>query len=297
MSNATAAFEATRPFGLSLYNTLAPVYQAVVGAHPDTFRFVVGKTPLSTVTEVAAVAVGYLVVIFGIQAIMRNRAPIAFPTLARMHNLLLSVGSAVLLLLHLEQVISMIAVKGLGWSLCDTEAWTQRLELLYYINYLFKYYELIDTLLLAFKKKPLEFLHYFHHSQTMILCYIQIIYHVTVSWFPIVINLGVHVIMYYYFYLASMGVRVWWKKYITTMQISQFVLDIIVVYSCVYNYYAERLSILPYMRSCNGSGGFGGVFAAALLTIYLGLFAKMYRDTYVRGTRKRESTTKTTKRE
>ncbi|KAI9593987.1 fatty acid elongase [Syncephalis fuscata] len=286
------ATETIQPIlGFSLFDTLAPVYALVVGNHPDDFRFKVGTTPLSTWTEVIAVGIGYLGVIFGIQAMMRNRAPISFPLLSRLHNLALSLGSGLLLALILEQIIPVVLAKGFGWAVCERASWTSRMELLYYINYLFKYYELLDTLLLAFKKKPLEFLHYFHHSQTMLLCYVQLIYGVTVSWFPISINLGVHVVMYYYFYLASRGIRVWWKKYITTMQISQFVVDLLVVYTCMYNYYVSRhFSFLPYTRRCDGFASVGGLTATGLLTIYLGLFVQMYRDTYIRGTRKRETT-------
>lgn len=248
-----------------------------------SYRFthwVPGSTPLSTTTEVVTAIATYLVIIFGGRELMRNRAPFKLQFLFRVHNFLLSAGSAILLALMLEEIVPILFKNGPFYSICNTRAFTPRLVSYYIINYYFKYVELIDTVFLVLKKKKLAFLHVFHHAATAILCYNQLEGKTSVQWVVIVLNLFVHVIMYYYYYATAGGAKIWWKKYLTTMQITQFVIDLFVTYFASYTHFAMvRFPFLPNMGDCAGSES-AALFGTGLLTSYLFLFIAFYRATY-----------------
>jgi hypothetical protein len=71
----------------------------------------------------------------------------------------------------------------------------------------------LDTFLLVARKKPVTFLHEYHHAATLVLCWIQQREYSTVQWVPILLNLGVHVIMYYYFAMTALK-RGWLSLFI-----------------------------------------------------------------------------------
>ncbi|XP_077077608.1 elongation of very long chain fatty acids protein 1a [Siphateles boraxobius] len=119
-------------------------------------------------------------------------------------------------------------------DLCDTSNSPQALRMVRvaWLFYFSKYVELLDTVFFVLRKKhsQVTFLHIFHHS----------ILPWTWWWgitltpvggmgsFHALVNACVHVIMYTYYGLAAAGPRfqkyLWWKKYMTAIQLIQFVL-------------------------------------------------------------------------
>ncbi|KAF1799108.1 fatty acid elongase [Mucor lusitanicus] len=276
----TGLITAERPFGVYLYPYFESFYRLVTGKRALSFRFVSGRTPLSTNKEVISSCIAYFVIIFGGRELMKNRPAFKLQKLFQLHNLCLTVVSAALLVLIVEQIFPQLYHHGLLYAICSPRNWTQKLELLYYLNYLVKYWELIDTVFLVLKKKKLEFLHYYHHSLTMVLCYTQLNGQTTVSWVPITLNLMVHVLMYYYYFRTAAGAKIWWKKYLTTLQITQFIIDLGIVYFCTYTYFSYTyIPILPDWGSCAGTET-SALFGCALLSSYLLLFINFYRLTY-----------------
>ncbi|KAK7058961.1 Fatty acyl-CoA elongase/Polyunsaturated fatty acid specific elongation enzyme [Paramarasmius palmivorus] len=212
---------------------------------------------------------------------MKNHPPQKLNTLFQAHNVILSSGSLLLLVLMLEEIVPIIWKHGLFYGICADGAWTSRMEFYYMINYYFKYLELLDTVFLALKKKPLAFLHVFHHSATALLCYSQLNGKTSISWTVITLNLTVHVLMYYYYYATAGGAKIWWKKYLTLMQIIQFVIDLFLVYFGTYQHfaYAYRRDTLPTVGDCAGAES-SALFGCGLLTSYLFLFINFYFQTY-----------------
>ena len=173
------------------------MWRKAKGYSTDDFRFVQGLTPLSTFKETAAFIATYYLVIFGGRELMRNRPAMKLNTLFIIHNFYLTAISGGLLLLFAQQLIPALWKNGLYDGICGSTGWSQKLLVLYYLNYLTKYLELLDTVFLVLKKKPLTFLHTYHHGATALLCYTQLVGQTSVSWVPITLNLAVHVVMYW----------------------------------------------------------------------------------------------------
>jgi hypothetical protein len=302
---AAAAFKAAsyptldRPFGVEVWPIFEQVWTQFRDFKPQDFRFISGVTPMSTLKETVTALVTYYVIIFGGRELMKSREPFKFNGLFKIHNLFLTVLSGSLLALFVEQLLPTVTRNGIFYAICDANGgWTDRLVVLYYLNYITKYIELLDTVFLVLKKKPLTFLHTYHHGATALLCYTQLVGLTPISWVPITLNLLVHVVMYWYYFQAARGIRIWWKRYITVLQIVQFVVDLGFVYFATYTYFTSTyFQWMPNYGKCAGEE-FAAIAGCAILSSYLLLFISFYIATYKKtgkgGRPRRNTATKAT---
>jgi len=124
-----------RPFGVELWPIFDKAFTAVMGYSTNDFRFVAGKTPMSTLKETSIFIVAYYLFIFGGRELMRNRKPFQLKTLFLIHNFYLTAISAVLLVLFVEQLFPTVVRKGVFHAICKTDGgWTQPLVVLYYVR-------------------------------------------------------------------------------------------------------------------------------------------------------------------
>lgn len=270
-----------RPFGIHLWPLFSKAFEYVAGYPAEEFDFVVGKTPMSTLRDTSIFVAIYYLIIFGGRELMRSREPFKLKTLFLIHNFVLTAVSAILLALFIEQLLPTIVRRGTLFAVCDADGgWTQPLVVLYYMTYLTKYLELLDTIFLFLKKKPLTFLHCYHHGATAVLCYTQLIGSTSVQWVPITLNLFVHVVMYWYYFQSARGVRIWWKEWVTRLQIIQFVIDLGFVYFASYTYFTYNYwPWMPNWGNCAGKE-FAAYSGIIVLSSYLVLFISFYFATY-----------------
>lgn len=92
--------------------------------------------------------------------------------------------------------------------------------------YVSKFYEVLDTVIILLKGKPSSLLQSYHHAGAMMCMWAGIRFQSPPIWIFVVFNSFIHSLMYFYFSLSCLKVRVptICKRILTSMQISQFVI-------------------------------------------------------------------------
>ncbi|XP_069705040.1 very long chain fatty acid elongase AAEL008004-like [Periplaneta americana] len=136
-----------------------------------------------------------------------------------------------------------------------------------------KIIELADTVffVLRKKKRQISFLHVFHHTSVSLIVWFIMKYlpgqQAVIFSF---LNSFVHVFMYAYYMLAAMGPRfqkyLWWKKYMTRIQLVQF---------CVVFIYTSSLLLFD----CNQPKAVS-VYFLCISVMFLLMFLNFYSNEY-----------------
>jgi len=150
--------------------------------------------------------------------------------------------------------------------------WDGPLGAVTYIFYLSKYYEFVDTVVLALRKKTIITLHIFHHCMMPMVCFSWFAgMWLEGSWWCTLVNSLIHTFMYTYYLATTLKIKIPGKKYMTQMQIVQFVTGIIFVFTFLFMKYNGY--------GCTGSEK-PAIFSTVVNVIFLSLFYKFYLDSY-----------------
>lgn len=256
----------------------------------NDFKWAVGKTPFSQIQFPVAMGLGYILSVYFLQAYMRDRKPFTLKAVTFIHNMFLCLLSLSMFLGAAYGAALKLQNQGFfdGW-LCEQDAKNVTGPLFYwsYIFYLSKFYEYIDTYLLVLKKKPVIFLHEYHHFIMPFVCYAGLEGKWCMAlWTSTFWNSFVHVFMYFYYAVSTIGYNPWWKKYLTMLQIYQFVSGVVYTTAFLW-FYFQKVDWVQNSSSFTVSvtqGCIGDLRAIAFMYAvncsFLVLFVKFYYETY-----------------
>ena len=180
-----------------------------------------------------------------------------------------------------EQTVCQPAVVSYGGGACGLAS---------QLFILSKLPELIDTVFIVLRKKPLIFLHWYHHVTVLLYSWNAYVTESGAGLYFISMNYSVHTVMYcYYFLVAAKRVPNWVKQrvsWITVFQISQMVVGTGVVgASLVYHFFGGR-EYAPGQCNNEPSNLFAGFLVyGSYLCLFVDFFVRKYRKS---GGRKNE---------
>jgi elongation of very long chain fatty acids protein 6 len=218
----------------------------------------------------ATIAALYLPMIFGIRSQMRQRSPMRGGVLDLLFfawNMTLSVLSGVGAFIMIPVALADFQKHG-SLAVCTGNMFLN--EYTAFVTVLFnlsKFFEFVDTLFVVTRKSQLEFLHWYHHILTCIYCWHASYVAVTTGPLFATMNLFVHAIMYFYYGLYAIDVKVLYpfRKLITLIQISQMVGGCAILYT--------------WFNSCerkNPAETVNHIIAAGMYFSYFILFVKIF---------------------
>ena len=152
----------------------------------------------------------YVVAIFWGQHYMKDKPSWGWRKTLAAWSLLLSVFSTIGVFRTAPQVIHNLYHYGLRDNVCESPYMLVGSGPVGNWGFLFllsKFAELFDTFFIVIHKKPLIFLHWYHHITVLYCCW-----HTWVNVTPTglifcAVNFGVHAIMYFYYFLMAMRMK------------------------------------------------------------------------------------------
>lgn len=151
-----------------------------------------------------------------------------------------------------------------------TNAKGQDMAFIFWVFYAQKYWEFCDTWFYILRKsfRQVTFLHLFHHSSITLVVGSIISFDFNGDMYlPILLNAIVHVLMYSHYLLTACGIKSWWRPYLTSLQITQFI----------------AISSQSYLAYAKGGPGCGAPdFAKLILICYMGSMIILFLNFFVR---------------
>ncbi|PIA17590.1 fatty acid elongase [Coemansia reversa NRRL 1564] len=147
-----------------------------------------------------------------------------------LHNLALAAFSYWCATNYTTAFFQTVREEGMRCAYCDMNhtIWNNMFKF-NYLFYLSKYYELIDTFIILAKGRKATFLQTYHHAGAIMTMWVGCYFGSPQLIFYVVENSIIHTLMYTYFALTAMGYSPPGKKYLTHLQIFQFLIGLVFI--------------------------------------------------------------------
>uniref|UniRef100_A0A914ZNM5 Elongation of very long chain fatty acids protein n=1 Tax=Parascaris univalens TaxID=6257 RepID=A0A914ZNM5_PARUN len=224
------------------------------------------------------ICVLYLVVIFGTKYFMKSRQSFELFYPLNMWNAFLAAFSIAGTVTLLPEFVTTISNHGFIASYCKRFDFMRGANGFWgWMFILSKMLEMGDTVFLVLRKKPLLFLHWYHHLLTLIYAFYSYPSSPGFNRWGVNLNFFVHAFMYSYYFIRSLRIRLPGAvaKFITTLQILQFAISLTIL---------VHLGMLIFIRKVECDFDLN-VFILAIFmeSTYLILFINFFLRSYVVG--------------
>ncbi|ETV90914.1 hypothetical protein H310_14402 [Aphanomyces invadans] len=190
-----------------------------------------------TMTHIIALCAIYCVLCLGGREVMKNFAPFGLNNALAAWNFGLALFSAIGSIRTVPFLLNSLVTRGVYFNVCS-EAFPHYgrgpVGLWVTLFIFSKIPELIDTMFIVLRKKPLIFLHWYHHITVLMFCWHAYANLSPMGLFFVAMNYTVHAVMYFYYFLAAIGIRAPWAKFVTVIQLAQMVVGVAVSVAGVY---------------------------------------------------------------
>lgn len=233
------------------------------------------------VVPVAAVVLYLLFCYFG-RIVMKDQKPFDLKYPLAAWNLFLSVFSAWGAFRTVPEILHMITHLDFEHTVCRSVYETYgggASGLATQMFILSKLPELVDTVFIVLRKKPLIFLHWYHHVTVLLFCWNAYVDRSSNGLYFVAMNYTVHAVMYFYYYLMALKmVPKWFPSWIITlMQISQMIIGTFIVgITTYYAHYGGRLYQPGECSITNLSLVTGGIIYASYLYLFVEFAVKRF---------------------
>ena len=170
---------------------------------------------------------------------MKNSKPFRLDFSLAIWNLLLAIFSAYCTIRTVPHLIHRILTVSFEETICDPAHMafgSGACGLAVALFIISKIPELVDTIFIILRKKPLIFLHWYHHLTVLIFCWNSYVTESGAGIYFVAMNSLVHAVMYFYYFLQAIkAMPKWFPSWIVTLlQISQMIIGVFIVVSSLY---------------------------------------------------------------